>query len=115
MEKEKQPSKEELLEKFRKEAESIEDDEIWSLDCNIAEYALPRLYKFRMANNFCNGNFFDKEELDKIIFSMEHMVLFGNGFNFGHLEEGKKETQKDRDKVHEGLILFGEKFWTLWI
>lgn len=81
----------------------FDDSDLWNLDMTIAEFALPRIKKFREAN-FCYPNGTTLEEwneiLDKIIFAFEKIT------QDKHLEFPKE--------IQEGTELFGKWMQALW-
>ena len=90
------------------------DKDTWTLEHEIAKFALPRLKRFKEVTNGYPGDLSEElwnEMLDKMIFSLEYIT---KEFDL-ELEDASIEQQrKDAEKVQEGLELFGKHFWHLW-
>ena len=90
------------------------DKDTWNLDYTIAEFALPRLRRFKEVTNGYPGELSEElwdEILDKMIFSLEYTVKeFRMEDEYTDLEFLKSQGEK----VQEGLELFGKYFRDLW-
>lgn len=84
------------------------DTETWCLFSVVSEFVLPRLKRFREINNGYPANLTEEkwnEIIDSMILAFELCIKDDNG------DFMKNE---DREKVEQGLKLFGEYFQHLW-
>ncbi len=96
-------------EKFSKQRldRGFDDSETWSLDSTIAGFILPRLKRYQeIANDFLEREDALVEDIDKLIHAFELLIKTD-----GALYE---LSEKDFEKVEEGLSKFPEVFLTLW-
>lgn len=89
-------------------------EDMWSLDCTISKFILPRLKEFRRMDKFgypsyCNDMDEWNDMLDKMIFSFEYTVIDLTDDVFLN-----KDFVKDEVKRQEGLKLFATHFNHLW-
>lgn len=95
--------------------------DLWSLDCSIAKFVLPRLKNFR--ENLCGypGNdemTLEKWEdiIDSMIFSLDHIVrdLTDDSYCDDCREWDAEKVSTHFEKVQHGCELFGKYFQNLW-
>lgn len=107
--------KDERADDFKKQKNQygFSNDETWSLDSSIIIFVLPRIKRFRNIIKTTGGYpgcLKNKKEwlniLDKIILSFN--LMYQENF------DGKIITEKQQQKINEGLKLFGEYFQALW-
>lgn len=87
------------------------NEELWSLDCTIAKFILPRLKRFKKHTNGYPGDLTEKKWnsiLDKILFSFD--VIAGDKM----WDVEYMGNEKFWKTVQEGLDLFAERFNCLW-
>jgi len=95
----------------------ISYDEMWSLDCAICEFLIPRLKMFRRNKGGHPACFKSDEEwnevLDKMIYAFEWSMFEVN--NCGKYNELTDEAIEDGwKKYEEGMKLFSDNFRGLW-
>lgn len=91
----------------------VEFKEIWNLDITIARFILPRLKEFKKnTNSHPSILTFSKwqEILDKMILSFN---LISNETMFDIMTE--KESEVIEKTIQEGLDLFRQYYFSLWI
>lgn len=95
---------------YQRRTRGWDDSDLWSLDCTIAKFTLPRLRRFRATLHGHPGEItFEEWEaiLDKIIWSMEYIA--------GDRQwEHNDQFDEDERKCDEGVALFGKWFRGLW-
>ena len=85
-----------------------DDSDTWSLDYTIAEFALPRLRRFKEIN-VCYPSDLDPESWDEILDDMIYaMEVTSSELSFD-LDGGV-----DWKRVQKGHMLFGQYFRDLW-
>ncbi len=88
----------------------FDDSELWSLDCTIANFILPRLIEFRKQINGYPGHLSNEGEwvdmLDKMIEAFE-LVTQSKLINHN-------ESSIEYQKFNEGITLFKDNFLNLW-
>lgn len=93
------------------------DTETWSLYSVIAEFALPRLKRFKEITICHPANLKDEHEwsgiLDKIIFAFEWVGIDDN-CDEEYEKMSDEERKKNWDRYLEGMKLFAEYFRDLW-
>ena len=87
--------------KQRKQKKFI-DKELWNLDHSIAEFALPRLIRFKAISFGCPNNL-TKENWDKILDQIIYAMQAINDEWNDELWSKEKEL-----KINKGLVLFGK-------
>lgn len=85
----------------------VKNEELWSLDCTIAKFVLPRLKKFKEISPSSPLDF-SKEEWQDIL---DHMI-----YAMEYVSDDKKWYSPDIDhqKVDDGLDYFGRYLTLLW-
>jgi hypothetical protein len=97
--------REELFKKQRIER-GFDDSELWSLDCTIAKFILPRLKRFKeryVDSVVDDSNLID--DIDKMIIAFELAIAQFDE----HLIEDLNQSQ-----FKEGIQLFADRFLQLW-
>jgi hypothetical protein len=121
----------------------IKREELWNLDTAILKFVLPRLRAFvKMKRNGYSDYAFNSQEewedvLQKMLWALEQQIkpdcgdkkfiLVKGKYKWRKLEDGKnklitlreekydsKGLKKHREKVQEGLDLFGKYWLCLW-
>lgn len=90
------------------------DSDLWSLDCTIARFVLPRLRRFRKRNHGYPPEMTSAEWddlMDEMIWAFEWMLDDAHGM-FGYEDHNK--WQADCDRAQKGLEAFGKYFMALW-
>ena len=91
-----------VYKKFQKQInkKGICDSEMWNLDVCIAHFVLPRLKLFKKGLNDKEWN----KKLKKMIWAFEFVIS----------DTYYISTEKEKNKLQEGLFLFAEHFQNLW-
>lgn len=94
---------------LKKQGLYVNPKELWSLDCNIAKYVLPRLKMYKKLTIAYPG--YD-EALDKMIWSFEQVA---NNYEIYMSINFKDSEWRDKckdlnDEIQEGLMLFAKWF-----
>lgn len=109
--------------RLRKKKGKVIDSELWDFDQTICKWIIPRLKRFKQINIGYPGNeeFPTPESwddaLDKMIYSFElaqkdPLDLLSDNYN---IDEYKRVLNWYQKEVHEGLQLFVDNFFNLWI
>lgn len=89
----------------------FDDSELWSLDCTIAQFILPRLIEFKKQTEGYPAHMAGESEWHE---NLEKMILA-----FKLVVDGKlivtHETSIRFKKFDEGISLFKDHFLNLWI
>lgn len=93
---------------FQRLIRGWDDAETWNIDDTVAIFTLPRLRRFARLRCGCPTEISDAQWtkiIDQIIWSMEYIA---NGNHYVVADE------EDREKLQNGLDLFGKWFLNLW-
>ncbi len=91
-----------------------DDSVTWNLDKTIAEFAIPRLKRFKEITQTCPNDLTEEEWneiLDKMIYGFQRL---NDEFDLLLLEEDQETINTNTKKMNEGLRLFGEYLPGLW-
>ena len=96
---------------WQRVSRGFSDAETFSLDHTIAEFALPRLKRFKEVNNGCPNHVKSSEEWDRLLDNM----IFALDKVTKQLDLDRDDlTAKEEEKVRQGLTAFGFYFRELW-
>lgn len=88
--------------------DDFDPEELYSLDCTIAAFVLPRIKEFQKYTAAVPGDITEKKWisiLKKVEIAMDLTVQNGNG---------KTLNEEEWKKVNKGIKLFGKWFNALW-
>jgi hypothetical protein len=102
--------------KYRKQlkANGFCDTELWNLNSTIAEFILPRLYRYRNHHMGYPGCLKSDEEWISILDDMIFAFLWSLECEDWPQKLNKTQEKKHWQRFNKGMRVFGKYFMTMW-
>lgn len=94
-----------------------DDSDTWSLDYQIAKFALPRLKRFKDISPIVPNNLTEEkwnEILDSMIFFLQYHAYCDEPDKQTQMRESCKNNEEFFNRLNRGSKLFGRYFGALW-